>query len=57
MNRKPVFYSNKHERKNVIKLSPKMPAKRPEPIIRPQLKGQASAHMNRRKPDGKPMRL
>lgn len=57
MNRKPVFYSNKHERKNVIKLSPKMPAKRPEAVSRQPLKGQASAHMQRRKVDGRPLRL
>ena len=49
MNRKPVFYSNKHERKNVIKISPKIPAKKPEPLPSQMLKGQASAHMNRRK--------
>lgn len=32
MNRKPVFYSNKHERKNVVDLSPRLPAKKAEPI-------------------------
>ena len=57
MNRKPGFYSNKHERKNVIKLSPKIPAKRPEHIECQKIKGQASAHMNRRKPNGHPLRL
>lgn len=57
MNRKPVFYSNKHERKNVVDLSPRLPAKKAEPIKQVGMAGQASAHMKRRKPDAKIVRL
>ena len=57
MNRKPVFYSNKHERKHVIKFCPKIPAKRPGPLLHPHLQGQASAHMNRRQVEGRPVRM
>lgn len=57
MNRKPVFYSNKHESKNIADLSPRMAAKRPEPLRHGAVYGQASAQMRRRKPDAKVARL
>ena len=58
MNReKPVFYSNKHERKNVIEFSPKIPVKRPDPLSKKMFHGQSSAHTNKRKPVVEPRRL
>lgn len=57
MNRKPVFYSNKPERKNIADLSPRMAAKKPEPLRQGAMVGQASAHMKKRKPDAKIIRL
>ncbi len=50
MNRqKPVFYSNKYERKNVVEFSIKMPVKRHEPLSKKLLQGQSSAHTSKRK--------
>jgi hypothetical protein len=57
MNRKPVFYSNKHERKNIADLSPRMAVKRPELIGQGVVIAQASAQMKRRKQDPKIVRL
>lgn len=57
MNRKPVFYSNKHNNTNITDLSPRMEAKRPEPLRHGAIFGQASAQMRRRKPDAKIVRL
>ena len=57
MNRKNVFYNHKLENKHAIKLSPKIPAKKPDFTPTQHLKGQSSSHMNRRKVDARPHRL
>lgn len=57
MNRKPVFYSNKNERKNVADLSPRLAAKKPDSLHQGGVIAQASAQMKRRKQDVKVTRL
>lgn len=57
MHRKVVFYSNKHERKNIADLSPRLAAKRPELVHEGPVISQASAQMKRRKPEAKIARL
>lgn len=57
MNRKPVFYSNKHGRKNIVELSPRLAVKRAELTSNGVVIAQASAQMKRRKQDAKIIRL
>ena len=54
---KPIFYSNKYERKKVVEFSMKMPAKHHSPPSKKLLQGQSSAHTAKRKPMPQPRKL
>ena len=54
---KPIFYSNKYERKKVVEFSMKMPAKHHSPPSKKLLQGQSSAHTSKRKPIPQPRKL
>ena len=54
---KPIFYSNKYERKNVVEFSMKIPAKKHSPNSKKLLQGQSSAHTSKRKPVPQPRKL
>ena len=57
MNKRPVFYSNKPERKHIADLSPRLAVKKQQTLQYGAMHAQASAQMKRRKPDIKAVRL
>lgn len=58
MNKRPVFYSNKPQRKNIPELSPRLAVKKQETFHHGVgIHAQASAQMKRRKLDTKSIRL
>lgn len=56
-NRKPIFYSNKHESKKLTDLSPRLAFKKHESLLPSGPICQASAQLRKRKPEAKAPRL